>query len=59
MQMARALVKCVMCGTRRIVDLAPEEGFVINWSGLETHKRYCPICRGYTPHQLLGFDLGF
>jgi len=50
MQMARALVRCVICGTRRIVNLAPEEeGFVINWSGLETHNRYCPICRDYTP----------
>jgi hypothetical protein len=33
--MARALVRCVICGTRRIVDLAPEEeSFVIHWSGL-------------------------
>jgi len=47
---ARASVRCLVCGTTRVVLISPEEErFVINWSGLETRRRYCPVCREETP----------
>jgi len=59
-RVARALVRCLVCGVTRVVVITPEETrYVIHWSGVETHRRYCPVCREETPHQLIGFDLGF